>query len=267
MHKYSFAQQAAIAAFSRSPFKLIFIFISIMLSVNLIKPVQAESLHAKYHLFFSNYYLSDTPLNTAGKIIASSKGQELISSGDTIYVSKTEQTPFYYIFSHVSSIPYAEHQYDYIFKRLGKTQFISNYQGTLIMRVMNITQEINIGDHALPSDLVQTKLPDNEIIAERNITGEVTQLEGESDFAGTYQSVLINTGQNAGLKMGMRVYFESPAKQVDGYATPGNFLGQGFIYRLASHHAIALITDAKQEVMIGSTALTQLSKHHAKHEL
>ncbi|MDA0911689.1 MAG: hypothetical protein O2809_09110, partial [Proteobacteria bacterium] len=143
----------------------------------------------------------------------------------------------------------------------------SNYQGTLVMRIMNITQEINIGDHALPSDLVQTKLPNDEIVADNNISGEVTQLEGEADFAGTYQSVLINTGQSAGLKMGMRVYFESPAKKVDGYAIPGQVLGQGFVYRLASHHAIALVTNAKQEVMIGSTVLTQLAKHHAKHEL
>ena len=135
------------------------------------------------------------------------------------------------------------------------------------MRIINITQEVNIGDHALPSDLVQTQLPDQEILADTNITSKVTQLKGEADFAGTYQSVLINTGQNAGLKMGMRVYFESPVKKVDGYAIPGKFLGQGFVYRIASHHAIALVTDAKQEVMIGSTVLTQLPKHHVNHQL
>lgn len=264
MHKYSFARQAPLISITH---KLLLSIVILSLATLLTKPVNAESLYEKYHIFFSNFYLSDTPLKDAGKIIASSKGQALVSSGDTVYVSKTSETPFYYVFSHVNSIPYAENKYDYIFKRLGKAQFISNYQGTLVMRIIKITQEINIGDHALPSDLVQTKLPPDEIVAKSNISGEVTQLEGEADFAGTYQSVLINTGQSAGLKMGMRVYFESPAKKVDGYAIPGQFLGQGFVYRLASHHAIALVTDAKQEVMIGSTVLTQLPKHHAKHEL
>ncbi len=264
MHKYSFAQQAPLNMIS---YKLLLPITFLLLSTLLIKPVQAESLYDKYHIFFSNFYLSNIPLKDAGKIIASSKGQALVSSGDTVYVSKTSEAPFYYVFSHVNSIPYAENKYDYIFKRLGKAEFISNYQGTLVLRIMNITQEINIGDHALPSDLVQTKLPHDEIIADNNINGEVTQLEGEADFAGTYQSVLINTGQNAGLKMGMRVYFESPAKKIDGYAIPGQLLGQGFVYRLASHHAIALVTDAKQEVMIGSTVLTQLPKYHVKHEL
>ncbi|WP_440994180.1 hypothetical protein [Cysteiniphilum litorale] len=264
MHKYSFARQASLSSISH---KLLLSIVFFSLVSLLSKPVNAQSLYERYHTFFSNFYLSDIPLRDAGKIIASSKGQALVSSGDTVYVSKSNETPFYYIFSHVNSIPYAKDKYDYIFKRLGKAEFISNYQGTLVMRIMNITQEINIGDHVLPSDLVQTKLPNDEIAADSNISGEVTQLEGEADFAGTYQSVLINTGQSAGLKMGMRVYFESPAKKVDGYAIPGQFLGQGFVYRLASHHAIALVTNAQQEVMIGSTVLTQLPKHHAKHEL
>ncbi len=264
MHKYSLARNAQPIVF---PHKLLLVIAFLLFAILLIKPLHAKSLYEKYHIFFSNHYLSDTPLNKVGKIIMSKKERELVSLGDTVYVSKTDETPFYYIFSHVNSIPYAKDKYDYIFKRLGKAQFAGNYKGTLVMHIISITQEIKIGDYVLPSDLVQTKLPDHEIMANTNIVGKVTQLEGEADFAGTYQSVLINTGQNAGLKMGMRIYFESSTREVNGYAIPGQFLGQGFIYRIASHHAIALVTDAKQEVMIGSTVLTQLPKHHVKHEL
>ena len=260
MHKYSFAQTYN-NWLNKNSLRLFWICMTFFAAPH---SSFAQTLQQQYQNFFSNYYLSNIPLIGAGKIIASSTGKELISSGDTIYVSETEKSPNYYIFSYVTSIPYDNGKYDYIFKRLGKAQFDADYQGTLIMHILNITQEINLGDQVVPSDFVNTQLPEKELSADTNITGKVIQMEGAADYAGTYQSVLINSGQSNGLKIGMRVYFESPARKIDGYAVPGLYLGQGFIYRLAHHHAIALITNAKQEIMTDSRVITQRSNHHVK---
>lgn len=263
MHKYSFAKMPATLVNKLIAASLSFCLMLTFLPLS----SHAESLQQRYHVFLSNYYLSDTPLSSAGKIIASTEGKTLISVGDTIYVSPTKESPMYYAVAHVQSIPYGKGKnanHDYLLKRLGTAKLSADHQDILIMQMTDVVQEIGLGDHILPADLIDPKLPDQELIADRNIAGIVMQLEDATSFAGTYQSVLLNLGYAAGLKLGMRVYFESTPQKIDGYNLSGGYLGQGFIYRLASHHAIALVTNAKQEILVGSIALTQLPKRHVK---
>ncbi len=260
MYKHSFIAQI------HNPCRFFWASLTVLLTLNGWSghKLYAQTLEKQYDIFFSNYYLLDIPLTEAGKIIASSNKASLISTANTIFVSKTKESSKYYIFSYVNSIPtpYAKNKFNYVFRRLGEAQLNNTYQNTLIMHVVNSTQEINIGDHVVAFDLINNQLPEEEIVADRNIEGVVTHMETTADFAGTYQSVLINIGEANGLKMGMRVYFQSPQMKVKGYAIPGQYIGKGFVYRLASHNAIALITDAKQEITSESLVSTCLSKNH-----
>ncbi len=269
MHKHSLQQVTTAKSVSlchySSLFPSILLFLLLLISFFPLSSY-AKTLEERYKSFFTPYYLTDLSLTHPEKVIASSNGKALITTGDTIYVSRSGKTPIapqYYIFNEVDKLSEDEHDQDYIFKEVGKARYQKTYKNTLILKVNSITQEINLNDLVISSKAVDSTLPEKEIISSKRISGKTIYLQGEGDFVGRYQSVLLNIGQVNELKLGMRVYFFTKEQNINGYSIEPRYLGQGFIYRLASHHAIALITRANQEIQLDSIASTMRSFSHA----
>ena len=83
---------------------------------------------------------------------------------------------------------------------------------------------------------------------DKKVTGKVLKIPGSSSIYGLYQSALTNIGTSDNVKIDTKVYFTSKPREIKGYPVPAIYLGQGFIYRIASNYAIVLITHIKREI-------------------
>ncbi|WP_162902340.1 DNA-processing protein DprA [Facilibium subflavum] len=226
---------------------LLFITPSLILANTAIKP---------YYTFFVPYYLvEDTP--QLGEITDSLDGRVLLSVGTIIYVTHVPKSQTYDLMAKVDSFSHDDHdKKTYLLKQVGKAVFNKQQSNMTVMTITNVMQEIQKGDYALPKQELFQKLPDAMIQLKSNLHGKIiSTLEG-IQIARKYHSVLIDIGKQDGLMLGGRVYFFSD--KTDNH--PPKYHGEGFIYRLSDHYAIALITNTDQEINADDMVSTQINK-------